>query len=66
VAVITWGYILFPTNRLADRNSLPVAEEEAPSGMLLRGHYTAQSSFVDDDKKTHLQFDWSFDISKDW
>jgi Rho GDP-dissociation inhibitor len=42
------------------------AEEEAPSGMLARGHYTAQSSFVDDDKKTHLMFEWSFDIAKDW
>ncbi|KAK0641678.1 immunoglobulin E-set [Cercophora newfieldiana] len=42
------------------------AEEEAPSGMLARGHYTAHSSFVDDDKKTHLAFEWSFDIAKDW
>ncbi|ATY63650.1 rho-gdp dissociation inhibitor [Cordyceps militaris CM01] len=41
-------------------------EEEAPSGMLARGHYNAVSSFVDDDKKTHLQFEWSFDISKEW
>jgi len=41
-------------------------EEEAPSGMLARGHYNAVSSFVDDDKKTHLTFEWSFDISKDW
>ncbi|KAK0636644.1 immunoglobulin E-set [Bombardia bombarda] len=41
-------------------------EEEAPSGMLARGHYNASSSFVDDDKKTHLQFDWSFDITKEW
>ncbi|RYP90676.1 hypothetical protein DL770_003214 [Monosporascus sp. CRB-9-2] len=41
-------------------------EEDAPSGMLARGHYNAVSSFVDDDKKTHLQFEWSFDISKDW
>ncbi|KAJ4151608.1 hypothetical protein LMH87_012298 [Akanthomyces muscarius] len=41
-------------------------EEEAPSGMLARGHYNAVSSFVDDDKKTHLHFEWSFDISKDW
>ncbi|RYP73862.1 hypothetical protein DL769_004128 [Monosporascus sp. CRB-8-3] len=41
-------------------------EEDAPSGMLARGHYNAISSFVDDDKKTHLQFEWSFDISKDW
>ncbi|KAI0523643.1 rho GDP dissociation inhibitor [Xylaria bambusicola] len=41
-------------------------EEEAPSGMIARGHYNAVSTFVDDDKKQHLQFEWSFDISKDW
>jgi len=41
-------------------------EEEAPSGMLARGHYNAISTFVDDDKKTHLHFEWSFDIAKDW
>ncbi|ETS83565.1 hypothetical protein PFICI_05441 [Pestalotiopsis fici W106-1] len=41
-------------------------EEEAPSGMLARGHYNAISTFVDDDKKQHLQFEWSFDIAKDW
>ncbi|KAH8885533.1 rho GDP dissociation inhibitor [Thozetella sp. PMI_491] len=41
-------------------------EEEAPSGMLARGHYNAISSFVDDDKKEHLRFEWSFDIAKDW
>ncbi|KAI9158225.1 Rho GDP-dissociation inhibitor [Paramyrothecium foliicola] len=43
-----------------------VQEEEAPSGMLARGHYNAVSSFVDDDKKKHLEFEWSFDIAKDW
>jgi Rho GDP-dissociation inhibitor len=43
-----------------------VHEEEAPSGMLARGHYNALSSFVDDDKKVHLKFEWSFDIAKDW
>lgn len=34
--------------------------------MLARGHYSAFSSFVDDDKKSHLEFEWSFDITKDW
>lgn len=34
-----------------------VHEEEAPSGMLARGHYNAISSFVDDDKKKHLEFE---------
>jgi len=41
-------------------------EEDAPSGMLARGHYTAISTFVDDDKKKHLEFEWAFDITKDW
>lgn len=47
-------------------SSFLVHEEEAPSGMLARGHYQALSSFVDDDKKVHLKFEWSFDIAKDW
>lgn len=34
--------------------------------MLARGHYSAFSAFVDDDKKKHLEFEWSFDIAKDW
>lgn len=41
-------------------------EMEAPSGLLARGHYSATSKFIDDDKNTHLQFEWSFDIAKDW
>ncbi|CZS88743.1 probable rho GDP dissociation inhibitor [Rhynchosporium agropyri] len=47
-------------------HSKTFAEEEAPSGMLARGHYTAISTFVDDDKKKHLEFEWAFDIAKDW
>jgi len=42
------------------------APEEAPSGMLARGHYEAVSKFIDDDNTTHLQFEWSFDITKNW
>ncbi|OQE44272.1 hypothetical protein PENCOP_c002G02021 [Penicillium coprophilum] len=41
-------------------------EEEAPSGIIARGHYNAISKFIDDDQHTHLQFEWSFDIAKDW
>ncbi|KAH8705505.1 rho-gdp dissociation inhibitor [Talaromyces proteolyticus] len=41
-------------------------EEEAPSGMLARGHYNVRSRFVDDDKQVHLEFQWAFDIAKDW
>ncbi|KAI5286179.1 hypothetical protein KEM54_006991 [Ascosphaera aggregata] len=40
--------------------------EEAPSGLLARGHYNAVSKFVDDDNTEHLKFEWSFDIGKDW
>lgn len=43
-----------------------VAQDEAPSGMLARGHYEAVSKFVDDDDHTHLKFEWSFDIAKEW
>ncbi|RIA98609.1 immunoglobulin E-set [Glomus cerebriforme] len=40
--------------------------EEAPSGMLARGHYDAKSKFIDDDGVTHIEWSWSFDIKKDW
>ncbi|KAI9705483.1 MAG: hypothetical protein M1836_006238 [Candelina mexicana] len=42
------------------------AQDEAPSGMMARGHYDAVSKFIDDDNTTHLMFEWSFDIKKDW
>ncbi|KAF9117066.1 hypothetical protein BGX27_005616 [Mortierella sp. AM989] len=42
------------------------AMEEAPSGMLARGHYDAKSKFVDDDGTVHKEWSWSFDIKKDW
>ncbi|KAI9753919.1 MAG: hypothetical protein M4579_004940 [Chaenotheca gracillima] len=42
------------------------ALDEAPSGMMVRGHYEAVSSFTDDDNVTHLKFEWSFDIAKNW
>jgi len=41
-------------------------QEEAPSGMIARGHYNAVSKFVDDDDVTHLKFEWAFTIAKDW
>jgi len=47
-------------------HEMKFAPEEAPSGMLARGHYEAVSKFIDDDDHTHCQFEWSFDIAKDW
>lgn len=40
--------------------------DEAPKGMIARGHYTAKSKFIDDDKVVYLEWEWSFDIKKDW
>ena len=40
--------------------------EEAPKGLMSRGHYTVKSKFTDDDKHEHLAWEWSFDIKKDW
>ncbi|KAJ1496586.1 hypothetical protein HMI55_003966 [Coelomomyces lativittatus] len=39
---------------------------EAPSGMLARGTYDVHSKFIDDDGTTHLEFQWKFEIKKDW
>jgi Rho GDP-dissociation inhibitor len=33
---------------------------------MARAHYNAVSKFVDDDNTTHLKFEWSFNIKKDW
>ena len=40
--------------------------DEAPSGMLHRGHYNVKSKFTDDDKNIYLEWEWSLDIKKDW
>jgi len=40
--------------------------EEAPSGMLARGSYKAKSQFIDDDKHVHLEYEYAFEIKKDW
>ncbi|XP_072167833.1 rho GDP-dissociation inhibitor 1-like [Diadema setosum] len=41
-------------------------KDEAPKGMIARGHYTIKSKFFDDDKNIYLEWEWSFDIKKDW
>jgi len=44
----------------------PFSMEEAPSGMLYRGVYTAKTQFLDDDKTVHLAFQYQFRIAKEW
>jgi hypothetical protein len=41
-------------------------QETAPSGMMARGKYDVRSRFVDDDKNVHLEWNWTFEIAKDW
>ncbi|RUS26436.1 immunoglobulin E-set [Jimgerdemannia flammicorona] len=40
--------------------------EEEPADMLAHSHYEAKSKFVDDDNVMHIEWNWSFDIKKDW
>eukprot|EP01097_Dermamoeba_algensis_P001240 TRINITY_DN1470_c0_g1_i1.p1 TRINITY_DN1470_c0_g1~~TRINITY_DN1470_c0_g1_i1.p1 ORF type:complete len:192 (+),score=41.63 TRINITY_DN1470_c0_g1_i1:49-624(+) len=39
---------------------------EAPSGMLARGEYKGKMKFVDDDEKTHMEFEYVMKIAKDF
>lgn len=40
--------------------------DEAPKGVLSRGHYQIKSCFIDDDKNIYLAWEWNLDIKKDW
>ncbi|CAJ1076446.1 rho GDP-dissociation inhibitor 3 [Xyrichtys novacula] len=40
--------------------------DEAPLGIMSRGHYQVKSCFIDDDKIVYLAWDWNLDIKKDW
>ncbi|CAI5942492.1 unnamed protein product [Closterium sp. NIES-64] len=41
-------------------------EETTPDGEEVRGKYTAETKFTDDDGKVHLTFSYSFEIKEDW
>lgn len=80
VAGLRFHQVLYRKGIRVDKTSLmvgsygPKAEpqefvtppDEAPKGMISRGHYVAKSKFLDDDKNSHLEWEWSFDIKKDW
>jgi len=40
--------------------------EEAPTGTIARGKYKAKSRYLDDDKQCHLEYEYCFQIAKDW
>jgi hypothetical protein len=50
----------------AEASSYTTPVDEAPKGMISRGHYTVKSRFTDDDKNNHLAWEWAFDIKKEW
>lgn len=52
--------------RISSNGPISVEPDEAPTGMLARGHYEAVSKFADDDGHDYLKFEWSFDITKEW
>jgi len=39
---------------------------EAPTGMIMRGEYGGKMKFTDDDNKTHLEFEYTLKIAKDY
>ncbi|KAI6650648.1 Rho GDP-dissociation inhibitor 1-like [Oopsacas minuta] len=41
-------------------------EDTTPSGMLARGSYNVKSKFIDDDENTVLEWEWTFEIKKEW
>ena len=40
--------------------------EETPAGLIKRGTYVVKSRFTDDDKHIYLEWEWAFEIKKDW
>lgn len=50
----------------ADIQSYTTQSEEAPKGIMFRGHYSVKSKFTDDDKNIYLEWQWNFDVTKDW
>lgn len=50
----------------AELQSFLTPVDDAPSGLLMRGHYNVTSVFTDDDKHEYLKWEWSFTIKKEW
>jgi len=40
--------------------------EDAPAGMTGRGSYHVSSFFTDDDQNSHLKWEWTLEVKKDW
>uniref|UniRef100_A0AAQ4S5F9 Rho GDP dissociation inhibitor (GDI) gamma n=1 Tax=Gasterosteus aculeatus aculeatus TaxID=481459 RepID=A0AAQ4S5F9_GASAC len=40
--------------------------DQVPGGVMSRGRYTVKSRLTDDDKNTFLDWEWNFELNKDW
>ena len=49
-----------------DLHTFCTQEDTAPSGMIARGSYNVKSKFIDDDNNTVLEWEWVFEIKKEW
>ncbi|XP_059160376.1 rho GDP-dissociation inhibitor 1-like [Physella acuta] len=49
-----------------DLQSFTTQQEDAPSGLLMRGEYKIKSVFVDDDQNKYEAWEWHLDVKKDW
>lgn len=46
--------------------SFDLIPEETPGGILYRGEYRGKSMFIDNDGNVHMQFEYTFNIKKQW
>ncbi len=65
-AVDKVSYMVGSYGPKAEQHEFLCPADEAPKGMISRGHYQVKSHFIDDDKNICLQWEWNFDIKKDW
>ncbi|KAK7939853.1 hypothetical protein WMY93_003179 [Mugilogobius chulae] len=63
---VTDAYMVGSYGPRAEEHEFISRLEEAPKGMIARGHYKVKSRFIDDDKNVHLTWEWGIDIKKDW
>lgn len=65
-AVEKVSYMVGSYGPKAEQHEFLSSANEAPKGMISRGHYQVKSHFIDDDKNICLQWEWHFNIKKDW
>jgi len=57
----------FPPQETPHTQTFPrMGWDECPKGMMARGKYKAKARFLDDDKVCHLEYEYTFEIKKDW